>query len=194
MLDSSPGKRRRTMGDTTNLSGNLELITDCCRYSEGILTEKQIRQKYHLFDEPAWERLGSDELLIEKIELEKVRRIRSGAAKREKAQQLIVQAVDVLGGIALDPSASPKHRIDASKTLDAFADNGPARAPDSGERFSIVINLGADHKIKIDKQIKPIKPRDDLEILEPGTDTAPQGLLPMIAANKREDDGSGEPL
>src|SRR5262245_50832233 len=176
-----------------DLVNNHEFLADCCRYAEGVASEQQIKKKWR-FDDKTWARLGEDDALVEAIELEKVRRIRSGAAKREKAQQLIVQAVDVLGGIALDPSASAKHRIDASKTLDAFADNGPARAPDSGERFSIVINLGADHKIKIDKQIKPIKPRDDLEILEPGTDTAPQGLLPMIAANKREDDGSGEPL
>ena len=48
------------MGDAVkSLIDNLELITDCCRYSEGILTEKQVRQKYHLVDEATWERLGS---------------------------------------------------------------------------------------------------------------------------------------
>jgi len=177
------------MGDAVkSLIDNLELITDCCRYSEGILTEKQVRQKYHLFDESTWA-LGSDEALLEKIELEKVRRVRSGAAKRERAQALVVEACGILGEIMRDAGASPKHRIDASKALDAFADPGPTHAPDSSERFSIIINLGADHKIKIDKQLAPIKPRDDLEILEPSKHTAPQGLLPMIEAKKEDDDG-----
>jgi hypothetical protein len=55
------------MGDAVkSLIDNLELITDCCRYSEGILTEKQVRQKYHLFDESTWTALGSDEALLEK--------------------------------------------------------------------------------------------------------------------------------
>ena len=185
-------KTELTMGDAAkSLIDNLELITDCCRYSEGILTEKQVRQKYHLVDEATWERLGSEDALVEAIELEKIRRVRSGAAKREKAQALVVQACDVLGEIMRDAGASPKHRIDASKALDAFADPGPTHAPDSSERFSIIINLGADHKIKIDKQLAPIKPRDDLEILEPSKHTAPQGLLPMIAAKKDDDDSRG---
>src|SRR5262249_40563746 len=115
-----------------NVLENGELIADLARFSEGILTEKekQVRRKWR-FEEEEWITLNDDSI-VEAVELEKTRRIRSGAAKREKAQALIVQAVDVLGGIALDPSASPKHRIDASKTLDQFADNGPASAPTSG--------------------------------------------------------------
>jgi len=172
-----------------SLIDNLELITDCCRYSEGILTEKQVRQKYHLFDDATWARLGDDDALVEAIELEKTRRIRSGAAKREKAQALIVQAVDVLGGIALDSSANARHRIDATRTLDTLADPGPTHAPDSSERFSIVINLGAD-RILIDKKRGKIDDPHDGEIIEP----APQDLLPMIAANKREDGDGGQSI
>jgi hypothetical protein len=43
----------------------------------------------------------------------------------------------------LDASASPKHRIDSAKALDAFAANGSEAAPAS-DRFQITINLGAD--------------------------------------------------
>ena len=138
------------MGDAKSLTDNLELITDFCRYSEGLLSEAAVRKKYR-FDNKTWEKLAADDPLLEAIELEKVRRVRSGAAKREKAQQLVVKACEVLGEIALDPDASPKHRIDASKTLDAFADNGPTHAPDTSERFSIVINLGNDEKIRVSK-------------------------------------------
>jgi hypothetical protein len=170
------------MGDAVkSLTDNLELIADCCRYSEGILTEKQVRQKYHLVDDATWERLGSDDALVEAIELEKTRRVRSGQAKRERAQAHVVEACGVLGEIMRDAGASPKHRIDASKALDAFADNGP-QAPPAADRFVIRIDLTAggnkDDVITIDKSTKPSRPGDG-EILEPGNDTGarPQRLL-----------------
>ena len=178
------------MGDAAkSLIDNLELITDCCRYSEGLLPEAAVRKKYR-FDEATWKRLGEDDALIEAIELEKIRRVRSGAAKREKAQSLIVQAVDILGQIALDDNANARHRIDATKALDTLADPGPTHTPDSSESFSIVINLGNDEKIRIDKGIKPVAPKT---IEHDDDDTAPP-LLAMIAANKSRNGGDGEPI
>jgi hypothetical protein len=146
---------------------NQEFVVDCCRFAENILSEAAVKKKYH-FDDATWERLGNNESLIEKIEAEKRRRIRDGSTKRERAQQLVVQAPDVLGGIMLDASASPKHRIDASKTLDAFAANGPEAAPAS------------------DPDPNDVDPHH--------IDDTPQGLLAVIAANKRKDDGGGEPI
>ena len=175
------------MDDPTSLIENHEFITDCARYAEGLLSEKDVKNRHH-FDDNTWESLGNNEKLIEAIEAEKVRRIRNGSNKRERAQQLVVQAPGVLGDIMLDASASPKHRIDSAKALDAFAANGPEAAPAS-DRFQIIINLG-DEVLKFDKSIE-INPND----ADPNnTDTAPQGLLPIIAANKRKDDGSGEPV
>jgi hypothetical protein len=175
------------MDDPTLLIENHEFITDCARYAEGLLSERDVKKRHH-FDDNTWESLGNNEKLIEAIEAEKVRRIRNGSTKRERAQQLVVQAPGVLGDIMLDASASPKHRIDSAKALDAFAANGPEAAPAS-DRFQIIINLG-DEVLKFDKSIE-INPND----ADPNkTDTAPQGLLPIIAANKRKDDGSGEPV
>ena len=175
-------------GQPTGLEDDLEFISDLARFAEGIFSEKDVKKKHHLSAD-TWERLGSNDALIEKIEAEKVRRIRNGSAKREKAQQLVVQAPDVLGGIMLDASASPKHRIDSAKALDAFAANGPEAAPAS-DRFVIQINLGSD-TLRFDKSIAPdpndIDPFNDI-------DTTPQGLLAAIAANKRKDDGGGEPV
>ena len=79
-------------------------------YSENILSEAAVKKKYR-FDDATWASLGDNEALIEKIEAEKTRRIRNGDTKRERAQVLVTQAPDVLGGIMLDASASPKHRI-----------------------------------------------------------------------------------
>ena len=89
----------------------------------------------------------------------------------------------------LDASASPKHRINSAKALDAFAANGPEAAPAS-DRFQITINLGSD-VLHFDKSIaidaNDVDPFND-------TDTTPQELLAAIAANKRKDDGGGEPV
>ena len=113
-------------GQPARLEDNQEFVADCASYAEGILSEEAVKKKYR-FDDATWEKLGSNEALVEAIEAEKIRRIRNGSTKRESAQQLVVQAPDVLGGIMLDASASPKHRIDAIKALDAFAANGPEK-------------------------------------------------------------------
>jgi hypothetical protein len=60
------------------LEENHEFVTDPCRYAEKILTEEQVKKKYH-FDEDTWESLGSNDALVRAIEDEKIRRIRTGA-------------------------------------------------------------------------------------------------------------------
>jgi len=166
-----------------------EFILDFARLSEGIFTEEFLRKKYHFVDDKTWELLGQDESLIEKIMLEKARRVRSGATKRELAQKHILRGPDTLARIMDDPNANHRHVVDAIKTLDALADNGPERTPTSDERFSIVINLGNDEKIRIDKQIGRVEPHNSKTIEH---DDMP--LFAAIAASKRTDDGNGEPL
>ena len=166
-------------GQPAQLEDDLDFVADCCRYAENILSEEAVKKKYR-FDDDTWESLGSNDALIEKIEAEKIRRIRNGSTKRERAQQLVVQAPDVLGGIMLDASASPKHRINSAKALDAFAANGPEAAPAS-DRFEITINLGSD-TLRFDKSIAPdpndIDPFND-------TDTTPQGCFRQSRQTKR---------
>jgi hypothetical protein len=167
------------------LRDNLELVVDCARYAEGLVSEQSVRKKYG-FSEETWERLGNDDALVERIEAEKLRRVRDGSFKREKAQQLVTKAPDVLSAILLDEKTSPKHRIDASKTLDAFAANGPQAAAEQ-DRVVITINLGADERLRFNKSIA-VDPNDS------DPETMPQELLPIIAANRRTDDGNGNPL
>ena len=130
-------------GQPTGLEEDLEFISDLARFAEGIFSEKDVKKKHHLSAD-TWERLGSNDELVEKIEAEKVRRIRTGATKRERAQIEIVDAPPILGGIMRDPNANERHRIDSIKTLDALASTG-AEAAAAGARFEITINLGADH-------------------------------------------------
>src|SRR5262249_46020483 len=72
--------------DIVELRKDLGFVEDLARFSENILSEKQVRAKYHLFDESAWVALGVDEAFVEAVELERTRRVRSGATKRELAQ------------------------------------------------------------------------------------------------------------
>src|SRR5262249_39634251 len=146
------------------LSQDLEFITDCARFAEGNFSEAAMRRKYHL-EEEAWTALGKDERLIEQVELEKTARIRSGAAKREKAQQLIIKGPEILDGIATNPKTNDRHTIDAIKTLDALADPGAQAARDDSDRVVVTINLGGDQKLVFDKAVKPT-PNDDSKIID----------------------------
>src|SRR5215472_6422981 len=111
----------------TNLANNRELIADLSRFSEGVLTEQQIRRKWRHLDNNVWE--APDDALVDAVEAERVRRVRSGRAAREKAQNLAVQAPDILGTIMTNDGNSPRHRIEAAKELRVVANNGPEVAP-----------------------------------------------------------------
>src|SRR5262245_43750308 len=74
---------------------NHELVQDLCRYAENLASESAVRKKWRLSEE-MWELLGADDELVRAIEEEKTRRIRSGATKRELAQQHIIRGPTVL--------------------------------------------------------------------------------------------------
>jgi hypothetical protein len=168
-----------------------ELVTDLCRFSEGLLTEKQVRKR-HKLAESTWDAYGNDEELILKIENEKLRRIRDGSSKREKSQLLVVKAPDVLGKIMDDDSQSARHRIDSAKVLNDFAANGPGQNAPAADRFIITINLGSD-TLRFNKSIEPnagdIDPYNDVDT---DVTSTPWGLVAAISTKK--DDGGGQPL
>jgi hypothetical protein len=187
------------MSDVISLPVSLDsdmgraLIADLARFSEGVLTEAQVKKKHH-FNDSTWEALGDHEALLAEVDAEKLRRIRSGAAKREKAQQLVVKAPDILSGIMTDPAQSARHRVDAIKTLDAFADSGPKDGPAAAEFFLIRIDLsGSDGNPTeiFEKTVTWTKPTSEPW---PDAGSAPKELLPAIAANKHKGGGSGEPI
>ena len=55
--------------DLQGLKDNHDFVADCCRYSENILSEEAVRKKWH-FDNATWEKLGSNDALVEAIENE----------------------------------------------------------------------------------------------------------------------------
>src|SRR5262245_41551731 len=181
------------MGDVVSLHGpqidltsdlGRELIVDLSRFYEELLSEAAIRKKYR-FDDKTWEQLGSDDKLVEMVEDEKIRRIRDGSAKREKAQQLVVKAPGDLGDIMNDPNAIPRHRIESAKARDDVAANGPEAAA-AGTRFVIQINMGASSET-FSKSIK-VDPLDE----DPYHPTPPEVLAAIAAKKKTEGGGSGD--
>jgi len=139
-----------------------------------------VKKKYRL-EESEWDALGENDELVRAVDAEKVRRIRTGISAREKAQLKFIVAPDVLGNILTDNSASPRHRIEASRELRAVASVGPEDAP-TADRFQITINLGSD-VIHIDKPIKPGPDPHDGEII----DATPQAAIP----DRSKDDWKG---
>jgi hypothetical protein len=193
------------MGDAANLpelTNDRDFIADCARFAEGLLTEKQIKKKYR-FDSETWEHLGSDDTLIEMIELEKTRRIRDGSTARERAQVLFAETPTVLGSILHDDDASARHRIESARELRQIAANGPEAAPAAAaDKFLIQINLGGGKILRYpqsvddDKRDKISKPNESKLIdVNPNDDsnTALVEWLPVLPT-KKEDDGSGEPI
>ena len=182
------------MADTKSLLDNHEFIVSLARYAEGQegYTEAAVRKKYRLPDD-VWQGLGDDEELVEAIEAEKVRRIRNGACARERAQQLFASVPTTLGKILNDPAMPARQRIESAKELRAVSANtGPEAAPATDEKFHITIVLNADEKIRVSKATGLIP--NDVEAIEHDADTAPQSLLAIAAANKRTDDGDGNPV
>ena len=167
-------------GPTRSLRKNHELVQDLCRYAENLASESAVRKKWRLSEE-TWELLGADDELVRAVEEERTRRVRSGATKRELAQQHVVRGPGVLASIMDDPRANARHRVDSIKTLNAIADPGPEAAVEQ-ERIIIKIDLSADTKAK------GLEPRpDDILIYDvPARPNPPQELLPP-----RKDDGNG---
>jgi hypothetical protein len=134
---------RFAMGNA--LVDNQELVTDLARFAEALVSEAAVRKKYRL-QESDWVALGEDDAMVRAVEEERVRRIRSGALKRERAQLHVTKAPDVLEKIMMDPKANSRHRIDASKTFDDLAGFAPQAAAIDQDRVIIRIDLSADTK------------------------------------------------
>ena len=128
---------------------------------------------------------GRERQLVELVEACKLRRIRTGATKRERAQIEIVDGPPILGKIMRDPGSNARHVIDSVKTLDALASTG-AEAAAAGARFEITINLGADHIEHYSKSIAI-----DANDTDPN-DIDTTDVIAAIATNKPKDGGDGQ--
>jgi hypothetical protein len=171
------------MGDVVKFPGALiddpDFVLMMARFSDGLVSEAQVRKRYK-FDDATWNQLGSDDKLVAKIEAETQRRTHLNEIAREKAQKIFNTRVpEVLSSVIDDTSQSAKHRLDACKEVRAISTVGPENTPAATDRFIITINLnsdGSDYTEHYDKSITI------------NADDKPQELIPF-AAFKGDDDG-----
>ena len=160
-------------------------VIDCTRHVEDLIGAEQLKTKYQLSEE-AWRQLADNEPLQQAIERQRLHRIRSGEAAKEKAQHLFLVAPGVLSDLLNDSTISPRHRIEAARELRQTAAAGSEAAEQTAERFSIRIDLTAggnkDDVIVIDGPTRKVGPDVDLE---PSNDAAAPPWA-LIAANKRD--------
>jgi len=160
-----------------------ELIENLARFADGTLSEAAVKSRHHLSDED-WAAMGESDRLVELVEAAKLRRIRTGTTKRERAQIEIVDGPPILGKIMRDPNANARHVIDSVKALDALASTG-AEAAAAGTRFEITINLGADHIEHYSKSIA-------IDANDTDPNEVERATLAAITMNKSKDDGGGQ--
>jgi hypothetical protein len=141
-----------------------QFIADCARNTEGLMPDSDVKNKWTLTDKD-WERLADNALLLQAVRAERERRIISGDAAREGAQRAFAKAPTVLGDILTDEQVSPRHRIEAARELRQAAAGGDSPFTPR-ETFKIIIDLGGDDKLIIDKAMAPNKPSqtDDGEV------------------------------
>jgi hypothetical protein len=142
------------MGDVVDLQGrnfpidlNTDVghqwVADCCRAGEGLITDRELAEKYEL--SPAdWQAIRKDRALERAVRLERERRVRTGQAVKEAAAKHLVKGPGILDGIMSGENSHPKHKIEAYKELRNTAAVGADAEGRSGERFIITIVMNSD--------------------------------------------------
>lgn len=136
-----------------------DFTLDLCRFAEGLVTESAVRKRWRLGEEE-WVALNDDEFVRAVDEL-RTDRIRSGAYKRERAQQLIAEkGCSTLDKILSNDRSNDRHKIDAVKVLDGLAEGGPRAVHDDVDRVSVTINLGGGEVYHYGGSVKPVPGND----------------------------------
>jgi hypothetical protein len=140
------------MGDVVSLSktpvdlntdAGHQFVVDCTRAGEGLLSDKELQEKYEL--SPAdWQNITKDMALGRAVRAEGERRMLNGTAARESAARHFVRAPTVLARIMDSEASNPRHVIEAAKEIRATAaGGGGADRPAGTEMFIIKIDLTA---------------------------------------------------
>jgi hypothetical protein len=131
-------------------------VVDCVRAAEGLITDRELAEKWELAP-PNWIAITKSAELGHAIRAERERRVRSGVAAQEAAAKYFSKAPSILDRIMTDESSNPRHRIEAIKELRQTAIVDNADRP-TESNFIIKIDLSAgggpveiyDKSLKID--------------------------------------------
>jgi hypothetical protein len=132
-------------------------IADCARFVEGLLRDHEIQQKWGL-TQGDWEGLAQNAPLQKLVCAERDRRIASSEGAREAAQRQFLRAPNILGEILTNQDVSPRHRIEAARELRAVASAGGDVSGRANERFTVVIKIGTDEKLNLEREFHREQP------------------------------------
>lgn len=135
-----------------------EFVLHCARYTEGLLSEADIKSKWAITD-AGWAALANNTHLLDRVRRERERRVFNGAAAREGAQHHLTKAPNVLGGILTDATIPPRHRIEAARELRQAVSGGDVASNKETEKLTVVINLG-DEPIRFEGRLNRQPPDD----------------------------------
>src|SRR5262249_35824186 len=138
-----------------------QFVIHAARNREKIFSDARLREKYSIDSDADWTQILANKPLRLAVSQECERRVLSGAASQEAAAAEFVKAPTILGSILENERNSPRHRIDAAKTLHAVAHPADEKPGIEKDRISIVINMGENTKpIVIDAPANPVPPRN----------------------------------
>jgi hypothetical protein len=170
---------RFAMGDIVNLRSipidlnsdtGHQFVTDCTRAAEGLITDKELAEKYEL--SPAdWQSITKDMALGRAIRAERERRVHNGTAAREAAAKHFVKAPGILDQIMTDAYSNPRHKIEAIRELRQTAIGDNSDRPTESDRFVIRIDLTAGGG-GVETYGKAIK-------IDPTDEDSPNNLIPL---------------
>jgi len=145
--DSPPTSSVVLRSETISLETELgrAFVSDCAKFTEGLLAAADIKSKWGLSDE-TWSGLEQNAAVLDAVQRERERRVMNGVAAIEAARREFVKAPSILGTILSTDEVSPRHRIEAARELRAIVSTDDVANGGSGERFTVVINLGGDDR------------------------------------------------
>jgi hypothetical protein len=91
-------------------------VTDCTRAGEGLISDKELQEKYEL-SPVDWQNIIKDTALGHAIRAERDRRVLNGTAAREAACRHFTKVPTILDQIMSNEYASARHRIEAAKEI-----------------------------------------------------------------------------
>jgi hypothetical protein len=161
-------------GTTITLRGiEVELTSDlgraftisACQAAEGLIEDSELAEAYELTPEDL-QKLAANKALGRAIKSELARRVNLGIAARQAAAKEFATAPKVLGKL-LRGDVHPKHAVDIHRELRATVSGAEGERAADTEKFTIIINMGADSEV-YEKERLPMKPL--VPVIEDKTD------------------------
>jgi len=142
-----------------------EFVVSACQAAEGLTEDSELCEKWELSPEEL-KAIANIKAVGRAIKSELARRVNTGVAARQAAAKEFATAPKVLGKL-LRGDVHPKHAVDIHRELRATVSGAEGERAADTEKFTIIINMGADSEV-YEKERLPMKPL--VPVIEDKTD------------------------